>query len=224
MTTADSRTLPGAYQRSPSVMISTRVVDQFRHNRQASDQPRTGVLFGRWSPGGREINLTDTTETVPGARPIQRETAPPHPFAVNPAYLTDCQDILNRHDEVIYARLQRYLSRGYSQRYPITHVGHWLVMPRAVLAPGEDEVDAMRQASGRELALLERALKAGWLEGVQLIAVIREEHGELRVRAYGVSPGVPICRVPFPQDDLNAVVVTWPPFRLPGEAGSSKGK
>lgn len=216
MTTAESRTLPGAYQRPPSVMVSPPVVDQFRQNRQASDQPRTGVLFGRWSPGGSEIEIS---ETVPWTGPVQQEMAPPHPFAVDPAYLAGCQDILNRHDQATYARLQRYRFRGYSQRYPISQVGHWLVMPRAVLAPGEDAVDAMRQASGRELALLERALEAGWLDGPQLIMVIREEAGRLRVRVYGVGPGLPIRRVPFPEDVLNTVALSWPPFRLPTEEG-----
>ncbi|MFK7604210.1 hypothetical protein ACI3L1_18600 [Deinococcus sp. SM5_A1] len=214
MTTAESRTLPGAYQRPPSVMVSPPVVDQFRQNRQARDQPRSGVLFGRWSPGGGEIEIT---ETVSWTDAVQRETLPPHLFAVNAAYLAGCQDILHRHDQAVYARLQKYRNRGYSQRQPITQVGHWLVMPKAVLAPGEDAVDAMRQARGRELALLERALEAGWLDGPQLITVVREEARRLRVRVYGVGPGLPIRRVPFQEDELNTVALGWPPFRLPIE-------
>lgn len=209
--TAASRTLPGASQRPPSVTVSSAVVDQFRHNRQARDQPRTGVLFGRWFPGGGEISLS---ETVPWTDSVQREPAPPHPFAVNPAHLAACLETLNRHDQAIYARLR------WHRREPITHVGHWLVMPRAILAAGEDAVDAMRQARGRELALIERALEAGWLEGVQLITVIREEVRRLRVRAYAVDPGVAIRRVPFPEDELNAVALGWPPFRLPTEEGT----
>lgn len=203
--TTDNRTLPGPFERAPSLTATPSALRQFQQYRQAGDEPRTGALFGMWSPAGHWIHIT---EAALWAGPAAHETAQVHPFAVNRSYQVIRPGGLNPPEQSSSSSSYR------AQPEPqVTLLGHWLVMSGAPLVDGADEVDAMRQAGARELALLERALGAGWLDRAQLITAVREEWGRTRVRAYVLAPGLPVRRVPFPEEELKPIdAALLPPY------------
>lgn len=206
--TADNRTLPGALRGPSRVIVAPWVVAAFQQNQQAQEHPQTGALLGTWSPDGHQIQVI---EAVPWVGLEKGATVPAHPFTVDHAALRSRRDILNRQEQVTYGPIC-----GLQPRQPIVTLGYWLVMPSVPLAPGEDIVDAMRQARGRELALLEHAVEAGWLRGTRLITAVREEWGKTRVRAYVVSPGIPPYQVMFKPN-----ATTSPAVRQPAETSGA---
>lgn len=201
--TTDNRTLPGPLERASSLTVTPSALRQFQQYRQAGDEPRTGALFGRWSPGGHWLHIT---KAALWAGPAAHEMAQVHPFALNRSYQVIRPRGLNPLEQASSSS-----SDGAQPEQQITLLGHWLVMSGAPLIDGANEVDAMRQAGARELALLERALGAGWLDRAQLITAVREEWGDTRVRAYMVAPGLPIRRVPFPEEKLKPIDAALPP-------------
>lgn len=206
--TTDNPPLPSYLGGAFRVTVTPCVAAAFQQNRQAGDEPRSGALLGTWPPEDHQIHVTEAVPYIG----LARETPSAHPFAVDHSFLKSRREILNQQDHAIYSSLP-----GLHQRHPIITLGYWLVMPRAPLAPGEDIVDAMRQARSRELALLERAIAAGWLRGTRLITAVREEWGETRVRAYVVGPRVPIRQVMFPRNLWDPSAPDGPAVRLPPE-------
>ncbi len=190
MTTTRHPSLPPTAQWGPFVFMQPPVGIQFRAYRQAGPHLETGTLLGAILPAGNQILLSQALCWPTSDFPLR-------PFAVGVSYQQLILDILNLGESPLAAQA--------GERLQITQVGHWMVMPSVPCqedAP-EPPFAPTAEVCARELAVLEHAVREGWLQAPEFVLAIREEGGQTRGRAYVLKPGLPVSPVYFDDDELN---------------------